>query len=90
MNKKEALEILNAELGQYKKQLFSELRVFIGTGPKKKQIRTPKGITYNIEIIIFWDDDKLKKNVRVSGAIDSGGWRSYFPLTVSFTTAPLI
>ena len=86
MNKAEALQVLAAVLERYRQRPYGELvhlmdsqDVFESTGPS--------GTAYQVEVQVFWDDEH-KKNIRVLGAIDDGGWRSYVPLTDSFILAP--
>ena len=51
------------------------------------QINGEAGVQYQVEFQAFWDDN-LKQNIRISGAIDDGGWRAFSPITDSFIVAP--
>ena len=86
MNKQEAQSLLRKTLKRYKKWPYDELRDMIGK-IDTLQIKGETGTEYQVEVQVFWDN-KLKQNIRVSGAIDDGGWRAFLPITDSFIVAP--
>jgi len=57
-----------------------ELRRHIDQEPICVDLHGSDGVEYQIETNLFWDDDK-KTRIRITGSIDDGGIRSYFPLT---------
>ena len=83
MDNKEALRIIRAELEPFRSKPHSELVKMIDGEPVIGERDGKDGKHYQFEIQAFWDDEP-KSHVRVSGSIDDGGWRSFFPLTDSF------
>lgn len=72
---------------RWRKLSYSELVDRIDAEPTVLEERSPSGVPYQIEIQVFWDD-QTEGDIRVLGAIDDGGWRSFVPLTVSFIMYP--
>jgi hypothetical protein len=87
MDKEEAKYIIQAELESYRAKPYMELAQMIDAEPVTGEVISPSGKRYQIEIQAFWDD-KPNGNIRVSGAIDDGGWRAFIPLTDSFIKRP--
>jgi hypothetical protein len=87
MDKKEAREIIKAELELFRTKPYSELIQMIDAEPVTGERNCPSGKWYQIEIQAFWDD-KSGGNVRVLGSIDDGGWRAFFPLCDDFIKSP--
>ena len=83
MDREEARQIIQTELEPYRAKPYSELVQMINAKPVTGEIIGPSGQRYQIEIEAFWDS-KPNGNIRVSGAIDDGGWRSFVPLCDSF------
>ena len=79
MDREEALRLLKAKLGEYRRLSHAEAAAKIGT-ELAVEVTGPSGITYQIEIQITWDGEPLG-DVRMLGAIDDGGWRAFLPLT---------
>ena len=87
MNKKEALEILDKVLAEYRPMPYSELRQLVDSDPIIKEVHIHIGPTYQIEIDVYWDGSP-EEDIRVSGAVDDGGWRAFIPLRSDFIKAP--
>lgn len=83
MDKKEAKKIIVEQLEQFRSKPFQELVKMIDDEPITYEFSCQNGTIYQIEIQAFWDD-KPNGNVRVTGNIDNGGLRVFFPLTDSF------
>lgn len=86
MDKIEAKSILNKELANYRKWSYEELLGLVDESQTIERIAS-SGTTYQIEIEVLIDDEALK-TLRVSGAIDDGGWRAFSPLCEDFIIAP--
>lgn len=86
VNKLEARAVLQAALREYRSRPYSELVKLLD-----KEINTEaqgdSGVTYQIEIQVFWDD-RPDGTLRVLGSIDDGGWRAFIPVTEAFLLAP--
>jgi hypothetical protein len=87
VNKEEAKEILGRELAEYRRRSYGGLLSLLD-GCETFERRGPSGVTYQIEVQVFFDDEE-GLNLRVTGAIDDGGWRSTMsPLCDDFIMAP--
>jgi hypothetical protein len=86
MDGKQARGFLAEQLALYRCKTYSELLSLIGA-QETIEVNGPNGASFQIEIDVFWDDQN-KRNIRVCGAIDDGGWRSLIPLTDDFIMAP--
>nr|VFJ93555.1 MAG: hypothetical protein BECKLFY1418B_GA0070995_104719 [Candidatus Kentron sp. LFY] len=81
MNKLTLLKKLKEKMLEFKLMPYDTLVKYVG---KTFTYQSGKEEDfYQIEIMFFFDD-REKQNVRVAGAIDDGGWRSFFPLGESF------
>ncbi len=78
----EAEELLRSHLESYRSRSRSDLVQMIGE-PEVLQIQGKSGVTYQIEIEVFWDH-KPGGMVRVLGSIDDGRWRAFKPLCRGF------
>ena len=87
MDKDKARQIIQAELEPYRAKPYTELVQMINAEPVTVEVVGSSGKGYQIEILAFWDD-KPHGNIRVSGAIDDGGWRAFIPLTDGFIKSP--
>ena len=87
MNKQEAKAIASKSLESYRNRKYDELVKLIKEAPIIFQVRGESDVLYNLEIQVFWDD-KAQGNIRVTCAIDDGGWRAYFPMSDSFIKSP--
>lgn len=84
MDKREARQILQAELVPFRAKPYAELVEMIGAEPVTVQRTGPSGREYQTELEVFWND-RPQGDVIVMGFIDDGGWKaSFFPLCVSF------
>jgi hypothetical protein len=86
MNEIEAKEILERELAQYRGRSYSELLPLVDRS-ETFECQSPSGMTYQIEMQVFFDDES-RRNLRVMGAIDDGGWRALKPMCDDFIIAP--
>lgn len=86
MNETEAKSILNEELSRYRARSYQELLSLIDRSDTFKRVSS-SGVTYQIEMQIF-SDDESRKTLRVMGTIDNGGWRALSPLSDDFIMAP--
>jgi len=86
MNKSEAMQIIQAEIDNYRSKPYSELAALIDAEPYVGQIIGSSGTEYQVEIMVYWDN-KPGGAVRVIGHVDDGGWRANFPLGTSFIKA---
>jgi hypothetical protein len=77
MDKTEARQILKRELGGYRSRSFAEL-VKLLDQEVTTEVSADSGVTYQLEIQVFWDDQP-GGNLRVLGSIDDGGWRAFIP-----------
>ena len=76
MNREEALSLLNAKLGKYRKMSYADLAAKIGD-EEFPEVVGPSGTEYQMEIQIRWDH-KPDGDVRVMGTIDDGTFRGAF------------
>ncbi len=86
MEKDKAAAILAKHLEPYRAKPYDTLKNMIGQ-VDAYEASTPDDLTYQIKIEAFWDD-KPNGDIRVTGAIDDGGWRAFFPLTDGFIVSP--
>lgn len=85
MDKQEAINLLNRELGRYSQMPHSELQKFIDEDCSYT-VKGVSGNTYQVKINVLWDHVKEKSDIRIIGSIDDGRFWSlttYFPLTQS-------
>lgn len=87
MDKGEASELLAKELEEWRAHSYSDLTSHIDSEPSTKEAKGKSGVTYQIEVEVFWDS-KPQGDLRVLGAIDDGGWRAFSPLTDDFIVSP--
>ena len=86
MNNAEAQSILSRELRAFATRAYDELVRSISR-PEVKNISTESGVSYQIELNVFWDSEP-KKDLRIIGSIDDGGWRAFLPITESLIMKP--
>lgn len=86
MNEMEAKSILRQELCRYRTRSYQELFSLIDRSGTSERV-SPSGVTYQIEMQVFFDDE-ARRTLRVMGAIDDGGWRALSPLSDDFIVAP--
>lgn len=89
MNKIEAQNILGEELLPFRDKSYDELRKLMGS-PTVIERNSENGVTYIIEVEVFWDDPKQTGgNLRVLGSIDDGNFLSALqPFTSEFIMDP--
>jgi len=87
MNKSEAESLISGKLKDYRSKTYQELTAMIDSDPIAYELTGSDEKTYQLEIEVFWADKK-DGNVRVSGSIDDGGLKAFFPLTCSFIKVP--
>ncbi len=83
MKKQDILNILDSELAPYADKPYNELLKYIDKEPitYAKEINNKK---LQFEISFFEDDE----DIVVIGAVDGGGWRSFFPITMTQIVKP--
>ena len=89
MNKSEAQNILDKELSHFRDMRYEELQNLMGF-PKVTERKGPSGVSYTIEIEVFWDNPKkVGGDLRVIGSIDDGNFFSSLrPLSSDFIIGP--
>jgi hypothetical protein len=86
LDKQEAAEIINNRLDTFESAGYQELIARIDQ-IEACEFEAPSGTTYNMEIQIFWDDQR-KGVIRIMGSIDDGGIRAIIPMSFSRLVAP--
>ena len=86
MDKAEAKSLLSQELSRYRELPYAKLFSLVDKIETFERA-APSGVTYQIEMQVFVDDES-RQTVRVLGSIDDGGWRAFAPLTDDFILAP--
>jgi hypothetical protein len=85
VNTAEARQLLAAKLAELRRRSYSDLLRLME--PEGLEVAGPSGVTYQLEVEAFWDDEP-QRNLRVLASIDDGGWRAFHPLTDDFIVAP--
>lgn len=86
MDKEKAMAVLAEQLRLYRTKSYAELKDLLDQ-VDAYEIETPDGLSYQIEIQVFWDGIP-DGNIRVIGAIDDGRWRAFSPLSDDFIMTP--
>lgn len=86
MNKEEAKTVLNTLLARYRAKSYNDLHYLLNE-QDTSEVVAESGTKYQLEIQAVWDDKK-DGNLRVIGAIDDVGLRSFMPLTNDFIISP--
>jgi len=86
MDKREAKELLDSELGKYRTRPYEELLPLRGE-PDVYSFVGPSGKRYQVEVQAFWDSGR-PGNLRVMASIDDGGLSAFRPLCKDFIIAP--
>ncbi len=87
MDKDEPTTILHAEMQKYRHRSFESLQSLL-TELEAYELVAPSGVSYQVEVQAFWDDQP-NAHLRVMGAIDDGGLLSAFkPLCEDFIMSP--
>jgi hypothetical protein len=87
MDRAEAFSVAEAELKELRRTTYSQLVERLLDKQESVERVGASGARYAVEIQAFWDD-KPNGNLRVSTAVDDGGWRAFVPLVVDFIRAP--
>ena len=83
MNEQVAKALIRAELHRLRGIPYAELANSVGK-VETKEVVGEDGITYQLEMQLFWDAKK-SRNIRVMVAADDGrGWRAFVPLSDDF------
>ncbi len=82
MDKVEAKRILAEQLERYRSMSYSQLLQLMGE-PQTMEVIGSSGPKYALEFEVLWDHE-ARKDLRVIGSIDDGGWRALSPLSDSF------
>jgi hypothetical protein len=86
MNNDEARAVLREHLVTWRTRSWTDLRALMGE-EQVCELVGPSGVTYQVEINVYWDDE-AGGDLRVVGCIDDGGWRAFVPLREDFILAP--
>lgn len=86
MDNIEAREILTGRLNELRELPYNRLLKYLDH-IETPQITGKSGKKYFLEIHADWDDHP-KGTIRVSVAIDDGGWRALIPMTEDFLITP--
>jgi hypothetical protein len=86
MDSNEAKALLDRTLEPLAHASREELVALMGE-PMTREVAGSSGARYQIEIEVFWDD-KPGGDIRIAGAIDDGGLRSFVPLTSDLLISP--
>lgn len=82
MNREEAKGILSRELAAYRGRSYNEL-LYLLKSQDTKEVTGASGTRYQLEFQAVLDDSK-NRDLRVMGAIDDLGVRTFAPLTEDF------
>jgi len=85
MNKAETREILAKELLHFRARNYEDLQKLMGS-PQVVEREGARGVSYTIEIEVFWDNPRdMGGDLRVIASIDDGGFLSALsPLSSDF------
>jgi hypothetical protein len=86
MDNREATALLRDHLAAYRRRSYHDLVALLDM-PQVAELRGPSGATYQLEVMVHWDD-RPGGALRVLGSVDNGGWRALKPLTDDFILAP--
>ena len=86
MDNKEAVDVLESALARYRAMTYSELATHVGHR-ETNSVPGESRRLYQVQIQIAWDA-KPGGDIRVLGAVDDGGWRSFIPVTTDFLVEP--
>ena len=82
MNTEEAKLILEREIARYRNLPQEDLLYLLHNQDTFERV-SPSGKNYQLEFQAFWDNES-KRDLRVRGCIDDGGWRALRPLCEDF------
>jgi len=85
MDNAEAVAVLRGHLQGYRRRSYADLVALLGK-PQVAELRGRSGATYQLEVVVHWDD-RPGGALRVLGAVDDGGRRALKPVTDDFILA---
>jgi hypothetical protein len=87
MNEQVANTLIQIELRRLRARSYKELASAVGN-VETKEVVGEDGISYQLEMQVFWDG-KRGADIRVMVACDDGrGWRAFVPLSDDFIVRP--
>jgi hypothetical protein len=87
MNRTEAMAILKKHLDLLISSGYLALSMRTGEN-QAFEVKGESGVTYQIEVDIFWEKQP-DGAIRIVGSIDDGGLRAFLPLTESRLVEPV-
>ena len=88
MNKREARAVAEEYAAGLRTRSYAELVATLLDRQEVREVTVPSGVTYQLEAQAFWDGRK-GGDLRVTVAVDDGGWRAVAPLSEGgFIVAP--
>ena len=79
MDTRLAKAIAEAELDKLRMEKYENLLKRVDA-PEHRTVKGPDGSTWGVEVNVFHDDGHKSENLRVSVAVDDGGFRAFVPL----------
>ena len=86
MDVHEAAAVLDAHLAEFVRRSYADLAALGGEAQTTHAIGG-SGTAYQIEFNVFYDSG-AKRDLRIVGSIDDGGWRAFMPLTQTEIVKP--
>jgi hypothetical protein len=87
MSREIAAALAEAKLEEWRTRSYAELRALVGE-TVAEAVTGPDGNEYQIEVDIFWDSPKQRRDIHVLVSIDGGGVSSFLPLLRDFIVSP--
>jgi hypothetical protein len=87
VNKDEARKVALEQSRALREMSWAQLRERYLNESETVEVTGPSGTVYQVQTRAFWDGRK-EEGLRVSVAVDDGGWRAFSPLTEDFILAP--
>lgn len=78
--KPEAASLLEGELSSFGSRPWDALKTLVGKPPTIRTVIGEAGVTYQVELEVFWDD-RPDGTIRVQGSIEDEGPRPLQPLS---------
>jgi hypothetical protein len=87
MDEFEAQEILSRHVARFSS--YADLMALVESGHVEKfQVAGPGGVSYQVVVRFFWQDNEIRRNIRVTGSIAEGGARASLSLTQTMLVPP--
>jgi hypothetical protein len=87
MDKLEAQEILSHHVARFR--TYADLVALVESRHVEKlQVAGPGGVSYRVVVRFFWQDNEIRRNIRVTGSIAEGGARGAVSLTQTMLVPP--